>query len=184
MREVLEVVAGGEAEAADEVPGGGLEVAVVVEAATAGGVRVVVGAAEVGIARDGAGAFEALQARAGLGLGLRVEAAAAEELVRRDGLLVGKLFERLALLVVCVGCPKVGLGQSNESGYRSIMGTRGIGILLIDDDADALIGPTEPNPPAFFCAAGLPTWPKPRRRMPMPRRSISAADFSRVCDEP
>lgn len=52
--------------------------------------------------------------------------------------------------------------------------------------ADALIGPTEPNPPAAaFCAACLlPTCPKPSRPMPMPRRSTSAADFSRVCEDP
>lgn len=50
------------------------------------------------------------------------------------------------------------------------------------------MGPTEPKPPVFFLAgcncAGLlpPICPKPRRPMPMPRRSTSALDFCRACE--
>lgn len=55
-----------------------------------------------------------------------------------------------------------------------------------------MIGPTDPKPPMFFFAdddddddaapARPPTWPKPNRPIPMPSRSISDADFSRLCD--
>ncbi len=48
-------------------------------------------------------------------------------------------------------------------------------------DCVALIGPTDPKPPALrFWAAGLlpPIWPNPRRWMPIPSRSTSADFFA------
>lgn len=84
--QVLEVVAGRDAEAADKVLGGRLEVAVVVD-----GRVVLVGPAEVGVGRDGRGALEALEARLGLGLGVGVVVAPAKVLVRRDALLGAEL---------------------------------------------------------------------------------------------
>jgi hypothetical protein len=94
VRQVLEVVAGRDAELADEVLGRALEVAVVLARV------VLLGAAEVRVGRDGAGALEPLQALLGLGLRVRVEGALAEELVRRDGLLLAEFGAGVFLLVV------------------------------------------------------------------------------------
>jgi hypothetical protein len=97
VRQVLQVVAGRDAEFAHKVLGRALEVAVVLPAV------VLLGPAKVGVGRDGAGALEALEAPLGLGLRARVEGALAEELVRRDGLLGAEFGAGVFLFVVCGG---------------------------------------------------------------------------------
>lgn len=81
---VLNVVPCGDAEATDEVFGGGLEVAVLL-------LDLVVGAAKVGVRGDGAGALEALKTGLGLGLLVGVEGTLAEVLVGGDALLGAEL---------------------------------------------------------------------------------------------
>jgi hypothetical protein len=97
-RQVLEIIAGGDTELANEVFRGSLEIAVVLDASSA---LLVLGAAEVGVGRNGLGAFEALQACLGFGLRGGVVGAFAKELVGRDALLDAELFAGVALGVVC-----------------------------------------------------------------------------------
>jgi hypothetical protein len=77
-RQVLEIIASGDTELADEIFGGSLEITVVFDASSA---LLVLGAAEVGVGGDGLGAFEALQACLGFGLRGRVVGAFAKEFV-------------------------------------------------------------------------------------------------------
>jgi hypothetical protein len=77
-RQVLEIIASGDAELADEVFGGSLEIAVVLNAS---GAFLVFRTTKVGVGRDGLRAFEALQARLGFGLCGWVVGAFAEEFV-------------------------------------------------------------------------------------------------------
>ena len=97
-RQVLEIIASGDTELADEIFGGSLEITVVFDASSA---LLVLGAAEVGVGGDGLGAFEALQACLGFGLRGGVVGAFAKELVGRDALLDAELFAGVALGVVC-----------------------------------------------------------------------------------
>lgn len=175
LGELLQVVAGRDAKLADQVLGSALEVAVVV-----GRANVLLGPAEVGVGRDGRRALEALQPRLRLGLNRRVEVTLAKELIRRNRLLRAELLARVRLLFLC-GSTMLAVAIPDTRRHRHIS-------LAFSDEPSgaALMGPTEPKPPAdFFAPAAAlfaPTWPKPRRPMPMPRRSISDADFSRVCD--
>ena len=77
-RQVLEIIAGGDTELANEVFRGSLEIAVVLDTSST---LLVLGAAEVGVGGDGLGAFEALQARLGFGLRGWVVGAFAKEFV-------------------------------------------------------------------------------------------------------
>ena len=77
-RQVLEIIAGGDTELADEVFGGSLEIAVVLNTS---GSLLIFGTAEVRVGRDGLRAFEALQTCLGFGLRGWVVGAFAEELV-------------------------------------------------------------------------------------------------------
>ena len=96
-RQVLQIVASGDAELAHKVFCCSLQVAVVLDATCA---LLVFGTAEVRIGRDGLGAFEALQAGLGLVLCGRVIGAFAEELVGGDTFLDTELFAGVALRVV------------------------------------------------------------------------------------
>lgn len=111
LGQVLEVVAGGDAEFPHKILGGGLQVAVILA------VVLLLGSAEVGVGGDGRGALEALQAGLGLGLRVGVVLALAEELVGGDALLVAELASRIALAVifVCVS----GLPSSSGSEQRT-----------------------------------------------------------------
>lgn len=60
----------------------------------------VFGTAEVGVGGDGLGAFEALQTGLGFGLGVRIEAALAEEFVGGNAFLRAELFAGIAFGVV------------------------------------------------------------------------------------
>ena len=108
VRQVLEVVGRGDAEAAHKVARRRLEVAVTTGAPRSVLGPVVLGPAEVGVARDGRGALESLQARLGLGLRARVEGAPAEELVRGDALLRAELLARVLLALVVCGARGLG----------------------------------------------------------------------------
>ena len=99
--QTLQVVGGSNAKSAHEVARGRLHVTVAGAAVTAVLGQVVLGPAEVGVAGDAGRALEALQARLGLGLRVRVEGALAEELVRRDALLIAELLPRVLLVVAC-----------------------------------------------------------------------------------
>lgn len=96
-RQVLQIIASGDAKLAHKVLCRSLQVAVVLDATCA---LLVFGTAEVRVGRDGLGAFEALQAGLGLVLCGRVVSAFAEELVGGDTFLDAELFASVALGVV------------------------------------------------------------------------------------
>lgn len=81
--QVLQIIAGSDAEASNQVPCCSLQVAITVLRW-----KVILGPAEVGVAGDGGRTFELLQTSLGLFLGCWVELISSEEFVGRDTLLV------------------------------------------------------------------------------------------------
>lgn len=160
LREIVQIIAGRNAELAHKVPRRTLQVAVI--PVLVGGGQIVFGPAEVGVTGDGRRAFEALQSTLGLGLRGRVEVVAAEELVRRDAFLVA---EFRAGVFFFVRCRIVSL---QREGVRTGERTK------IPSAADRLV-PVEPKPIFRGAAVVLapPTCPNPSLPTPMPRRSTS-----------
>jgi hypothetical protein len=83
MRQVLDVITGGDAEASDKVLGRVLQIPVTVINRR----KVILGPAEVGIAGDRSGAIEFGKSLLGFRLSVGVEAVTAKEFIRRDTLL-------------------------------------------------------------------------------------------------
>lgn len=95
MGQILEIVAGSDAETPDQVLRCVLQIAVTVIRSW----KVILGPAEVGVAGDGGCTLEVLETSLGLCLGCRVELISSEEFVGRDTLLVTESRLRLFQLL-------------------------------------------------------------------------------------
>ena len=83
MRNILNIISGGDTKATDKVLGCSLQVSVAVVNRR----KLILGPAEVGVTGDRLCTIKVLESLLGLGLGIRVKAITSEELVRRDTLL-------------------------------------------------------------------------------------------------
>lgn len=166
-RQVLKIVASGDAELAHKVLRRGLQIAVVLDAT---GAFLVFGTAEVGVGRYGLCALEALQTCLGLGLCGWVEGAFTEELVGGDTFLNAELLASVALGVVW------GVNVSDLSPEAVIL------TILSLPSTGALV--VEPKPMVLALGAAVfappPICPNPSLRVLVFKRSISSSRA--LCD--